>query len=116
MINVNKKVQNIARICHEANRVFRISLGETPGPNWDSAPEEMKDSTYIGVLECLDGNSPEQLHESWLEERKSKGWTYGYPLDREKKIHPNLIPYEQLDIGQKLKDDLFMTIVRSYRS
>lgn len=113
-INVNKKVKIIARMCHEANRVMRISLDENPGPPWEDAPEEMKNSSYVGVLHALEGATPESMHESWLAERKNQGWTYGFPLDREKKIHPNLIPYDDLSIGQKLKDDLFLTIVQTY--
>lgn len=116
MINVNKKVQNIARLCHEANRVLQISLGEEVNPKWDKLSEDLKDSTYIGVLNSLDGSTPEQMHESWLVERRAQGWTYGYPLDRVKKIHPNLIPYDKLSLDQKLKDTMFLAIVSNYRA
>lgn len=115
MINVNKKVQNIARLCHEANRVLQISLSEEVNPKWDELSDDLKDSTYIGVLNALDGSTPEKMHESWVIERRSQGWTYGHPLDRVKKIHPNLIPYDELSLDQKLKDTMFLAIVSNYQ-
>ena len=116
MINVNQKVQNIARICHEVNRALQIGFGEEPNPRWDILSEDLKNSTYSGVNAALDGATPEDLHTSWCDERMENGWTYGYPLDRVKKIHPNLVPYEQLSQDQQIKDHVFETIVRSYRS
>lgn len=115
MINVNKKIQNIARLCHEVNRVLQIDLVEEVNPPWDELSEDLKDSTYIGVLAALDGSTPEDLHASWCDERMEQGWTYGWPLNREKKIHPNLVPYKDLPMAQQLKDTVFLAIVSNYR-
>ncbi|MCS6958407.1 MAG: RyR domain-containing protein, partial [Aquificaceae bacterium] len=38
----------------------------------------------------------EELHNLWMEEKLSQGWTYGPVRDNEKKTHPNLVPYEEL--------------------
>lgn len=115
MINVNKKIQNIARLCHEANRALQIGLYEEVNPPWDDLSEDLKDSTYIGVLKALDGVTTEQLHESWMQERILGGWKYGEVLDRDNKVHPNLVPYKDLPLEQQLKDGVFLAIVSNYR-
>lgn len=115
MINVNKKIENIARLCHEANRVLQTTFDDPVNPPWDELSDDLKDSTYIGVMKALEGATPEELHESWREERISQGWTWGHPLDHEKKIHPNLVPYEDLPVDQLAKDAMFLAIVSNYR-
>ena len=35
-------------------------------------------------------------HEVWASSRISEGWRYGPGLDREKREHPSLVPYELL--------------------
>lgn len=115
MINVNKKVQNIARLCHEANRVLQIMLSEEVNPKWDELSEDLKVSTYIGVLNALDGSTPQQMHESWMRERILGGWKYGEVLDRDYKVHPNLKPYDELPLEQQYKDTMFLAIVSNYQ-
>lgn len=104
---------DIARTVHEANRVLQAVTGEEQTPPWDEAPEWAQDSTLKGVIGVLGGNTPEMSHEGWCEERLSTGWVYGPVKDTEKKIHPCLVPYEQLPEIQKAKDDLFVSITRS---
>lgn len=43
----------------------------------------------------------ENTHEVWAQGKLDDGWTYGETLDREKKTHPLLIPYEELTEGDK---------------
>lgn len=114
MVNVTKKVQIISKMCHEANRVMQIALDEEVNPPWDSLSEDLKDSTYMGVLAALDGAGPEELHDKWCEERRAKGWKYDRELDRKNKLHPNLLPYKALPVEQQLKDSLFLSIVKNY--
>ena len=114
LINVNKKVKRIAIICHEANRILQITNGEEPNPRWENLPNDLKNSTYMGVLEAMDGKNARDLHHSWMEERLSQGWVYGKVLDREKKIHPNLVPYDHLPFEQQAKDSMFFSIVAAY--
>lgn len=40
-------------------------------------------------------------HEVWAKGRTDEGWTYGETLDREKKTHPCLVPYEDLPESEK---------------
>lgn len=114
-IKVNRKIQNIARLCHEANRSIQIFLGEKPNPHWDELDVELKNSTYAGVLYALDGLTPEQLHERWRIHKAEDGWVFGPTKDFERKTHPCMVPYNALPVEQRLKDQVFATIVRTYR-
>ncbi|MBI1339610.1 hypothetical protein GC169_05275 [bacterium] len=43
-------------------------------------------------------------HRRWSLDRVLNGWTYGDPRDNFRKLHPKLIPFEDLDEGEKEKD------------
>lgn len=43
-------------------------------------------------------------HERWMKEKKEGGWRYGGERDDIKKIHPSLVPYDQLSEPEKEKD------------
>lgn len=61
------------------------------------------------------GETARQLHESWMQERTEQGWVHGEVLDRPNKVHPHLVPYDQLPASQKKKDALFLAIVTALR-
>ena len=42
-------------------------------------------------------------HLRWSWEKRLNGWTYGKVKDDEKKIHPGLIPYDELAEARKGK-------------
>lgn len=108
------EVTRIAQRAHEANRQYRRKIGEDPGPRWDEAPDEMRDSIRNGVLKALDGATPEQLHQSWMHHKLDAGWIYGEgERNDEKKTHPQLLPYSDLPEAQKEKDELFQGSVRN---
>jgi len=115
-LNDEKLHEICAHAAHEANRAHRASIGEDPGPVWADAPEWMRSSTLNGVVGALGGNSPEQLHLSWLEEKRRTGWKYGPVKDPEKKEHPCFLPYDELPLQQRVKDRLFVSVVRAVAS
>jgi len=43
-------------------------------------------------------------HERWMQEKLAAGWRYGSPRDDGKKLHPSLIPWEELPESEKDKD------------
>ncbi|MBB5825978.1 hypothetical protein HDA31_002167 [Micromonospora carbonacea subsp. aurantiaca] len=45
-----------------------------------------------------------QAHDIWAAKRLADGWTYGEARDDEKKTHPNLVAYEELDDDDKSYD------------
>lgn len=104
-------IHALARIAHETNRAYCLSIGDASQPPWDSAPEWAKQSAVKGVLGVLQGNGPGESHAGWMQERLAAGWVYGEVKDVEKKTHPCLVPYEQLPPEQRKKDALFVTVV-----
>ncbi len=108
-------VEQAAKICHEVNRAFREAIGEDPGPSWKAAPVSIQHSAISGVKYHLD--SPDALpvdsHNEWLAERRRDGWQYGPEKDATKKLHPNMVPYDQLPKEQRAKDYIFAAIVRN---
>ncbi|WP_298612029.1 RyR domain-containing protein [uncultured Thiothrix sp.] len=52
------------------------------------------------LLELLSYNT----HEVWAQQRISDGWIYGAERDDVKKLHPCLIPYEDLAESEKTYD------------
>jgi len=40
------------------------------------------------------------------------GWTYGEQYDQEEKIHPDLVPYEQLGQLERDKDSVFVELCK----
>ena len=45
-----------------------------------------------------------QAHDVWGAKRIADRWTYGDKRDDDAKTHPNLVPYEELDEGDKSYD------------
>ena len=106
-------VDEIGRVCHEANRAYCHFTGDPGLPAWDDLSPDYRASTALGVRLALEGSTPERSHTAWVSERLGAGWVYGPVLDREKKIHPNLVPYDQLPLAQRVKDHLFLAIVQA---
>lgn len=113
-------VEQIARIAHETNRAYCQSIGDTSQPSWEEAPEWQRQSAISGVEFHLDAHGRGEVpaasasHESWLEEKRRDGWTYGPVKDAEKKEHPCFVPYDELPIEQRLKDYLFGVVVAAF--
>lgn len=106
-------IPDIARVCHEANRAYCISLGDFSQPHWDAAPLWQQESVIEGVQYLMDNElaEPQDSHNSWLEEKRAAGWKYAPVKDADKKEHPCFVPYEELPEEQRRKDYLFMSVV-----
>jgi hypothetical protein len=76
--------EQIAMVCHEANRAYCLSIGDTSQPAWADAPEWQRTSAISGAKLHFDalrsGGQPipsQTTHEAWVEEKRNSGWTYG---------------------------------------
>jgi len=106
--------EQIARVCHEANRAVQIETGDPAvSPHWEDAPEWQRDSAIAGVAAARAGARPAALHESWMEQKRADGWVYGEVKDADAKTHPCMVPYPSLPEDQKAKDRLFSAIVQA---
>lgn len=102
----------IAKVAHEINRAYCISIGDNSQPSWEDAPNWQRISAIQGVQFHKDNPtaSPSASHESWLAEKERDGWKYGPVKDADKKEHPCFVPYDQLPIEQRAKDYIFGAI------
>lgn len=111
--DVKMKIEDIARVTHEANRAYCLALGDTSQVPWDEAPAWQRDSAIAGVKAVLDGSatSPQAQHEQWYNLKAKEGWVYGPVKDANRKTHPCMVPYDRLPPEQQAKDHLFRAVV-----
>lgn len=109
-------IEKIAKTCHEVNRVYCLGHGDESQPIWEDAPDWQRESAIKGVEYHLANpdSKPEDSHNSWLAEKESAGWVYGEQKDPEKKTHPCIVPFGELPLMQQVKDQLFLSVVRSF--
>ena len=107
------KIQEIASVCHEANRELCNALRDDSQQSWMASPEWQRASAIAGVKFCLDNpKAPASAnHNAWLKQKKAEGWVYGEVKDAEKKTHPCIVPYKDLPPEQQAKDHLFKAVV-----
>lgn len=108
-----EEIEQVAKVCHEANRAYCETIGDFSQKPWDEAEEWQRESAVKGVL--FRANNPtlpdSAQHDAWMKEKIEAGWVYGPEKDAEKKTHPCIVPYAQLPHFQRLKDALFVGIV-----
>ncbi len=80
---------------------------------WIEREQPFKDQ-FLNVIERQCGPqrsmSPEELHGSWMQAYIDMGWVYGEEYDREKNIHPDMVPYAQLGKLEQDKDSVFVAL------
>lgn len=112
-----KQIEDIAKVCHEANRAYCASLGDTSHEPWDKAPEWQKKSAIEGVkFKLLNPHAgPDASHASWARQKLADGWVYGPKKDPDAKppTHPCLVQFVELPKEQQMKDHLFLGIVKA---
>ena len=107
--------RQIARVAHEVNRAYCQALGDDSQLPWESAPDWQQQSAISGVAfhRANPDATPEGSHNSWMEEKRQAGWTYGPVKDADKKEHPCFVPYGELPAEQRAKDYIFRAIVHA---
>lgn len=119
-MNKNLEIKDIAQVAHELNRSYSFIVY---GPDYDNIkpfPEldEQELERIMGAVEReikTPTKDNRQSHDRWVVARISDGWEYGEKLDREKKIHPNLRPYDELPASEKLKDHIFKGVCAHFK-
>lgn len=110
--------EEIAEVCHEANRALTKHVGDVPvQPSWMEAPEEMRVSSIRGVQFALNtpNATPEDQHKAWAQDKIAAGWKHGPVKDEVAKTHPALVDYNALPEGTRRKDALFRAVVAALR-
>lgn len=80
---------------------------------WKELSKDERDQYTRAVKRRIDvpGVTPEQQHEEWLQSKVADGWVHGSVKDNEAKIHPCMVPYDQLPPTQRIKDVIFGNLV-----
>lgn len=118
MVKTKLSVEEIAQVCHEANRVVTSHIKDVPvQASWAECPEDMRKSCVRGVEFAIANPdaTPSAQHEAWMADRIANGWTLGPERSEALKTHPMLIPYDQMPEEVKKKDALFKNIVNALR-
>lgn len=108
-------IEDIARVCHEANRGLCEANGDRSQKPWDDADGWQRSSALVGVdfaLEHPDVPDSAQ-HDAWMNDKIRDGWKYGAEKDAEAKTHPCLVPFDELPPEQRAKDTLFRAVVKA---
>ena len=71
---------------------------------YQPAPVDTSAVVLPDSLLALTEQIAENVHEIWAKGRMDEGWTYGPVRDDARKLHPCLIPYDQLPEGEKEYD------------
>ena len=114
-MNRHDLIEIAARTAHEVNRTYCRSLGDKSQKSWDECDMWQKDSCYAGVEKIMANQhiSPDELHDAWVEHKLREGWVYGAEKCPDAKTHPCIVAYDNLPVEQRLKDELFRTVVLS---
>ena len=106
-------INDLAKICHEANRAYCEMLGDFSNKTWEETAENIRNSTISGVRKVVSGEitNPKDSHNYWLQFKIDEGgWKYGPIKDLENKIHPCFVTYDLLPEEQRVKDEIFFAL------
>ncbi len=68
------------------------------------SPIDLSDVVLTEDLNELSETMAKNVHEVWAQNRIEEGWTYGEKRDDERKLHPCLVPYDDLPEAEKAYD------------
>ena len=111
---MNSLMERKAEFVYDAARLAALAVGAPIIPlPWAEREQDFKEQ-FLKIIErqCGDqrSGSPEELHGSWMQAYFVMGWVYGEKYDREKRIHPDLVPYAQLGQLERDKDAVFVAL------
>ena len=108
-------ILDVAKACHEANKVLCEGLGDFSQKHWDEAEEWQRESAVRGVEYFIaNPDAPDSAqHNAWCEDKWADGWVYGETKDPKVKTHPCLVSFHDLPAGQRAKDTLFKAVCKT---
>lgn len=109
----------VARAAHEVNRAYCESIGEQQ-ERWERMSAETQASSIeavkVHVAAATSGRLilPQEEHMRWMKSRLADGWKLAPMKNTELKLHPCLVPYDQLPETQRAKDYLHIAIISTF--
>jgi uncharacterized protein YfiM (DUF2279 family) len=107
-----ERIERICRFVHHAWVAYQLGAGQAY--NLEPDAQDLR-SNRIGVESILANPEagPEAQHELWMQTRLADGWKWGPVKDKEAKLHPDLVPYDQLPDVEQRKDLNFYLAVKA---
>ena len=107
-------ILHAAKCAHEAIRECNESIMDFSVVPWDEAPQNIKDSAIDGVkyLIANPNATGKDMHDNWIKFKLADGWRYGPEKNAAAKTHPSLVPYDKINAHERMKDDIFISVVR----
>ena len=101
---------------YEAARLHAkyLNCPVVPKP-WELRREEFRQQFVDLVDDLIAGRRGfgdfEEAHDSWMKRYLEAGWRFSPQYDPDQKLHPDLVPYDELDPKEKVKDEVFVQLV-----
>ena len=115
-----KLVDRRAEFVYEAARIAAIAAMAPVVPvPWTEREDDFREQ-FLAVIKRQCGpqrlESPETLHENWVQAYLKMGWVHGEIYDKAVRSHPDLVPYDQLGQLERDKDEVFMVLCEIARN
>ena len=100
---------------YEAARLQAIAVDAPVIPEYWLERDSAFQDQFVATVDklCKEDKlpTPEEAHDSWWEAYKKMGWEYGPIRDSEKKTHPDMVPFDELEQREQNKDEVFLALV-----
>ena len=85
---------------------------------WDQRDEAFRRqmTDYVNrLLSTEPMPTPEEAHQSWMEAYFKMAWIAGPAYDAITKTHPDLVPFMELPMAERKKDEIFLLLVQTVK-
>jgi hypothetical protein len=114
--------RELAKIIHGATSTLPRIDG-TKAPEWDLLSSESQRLAEIAVKEIFENcakyfgrpSSAKDYHDLWMNLKLNEGWKHGTSFSLVDKTHPSLIPFEDLPLSEKIKDEVWFSLTVTLR-
>lgn len=92
---------------------IRVMLGEAPIASSNFTPADQL-RRIDAMRECAARSTTDvDRHDSWMKMHVDAGWVWGPEFDSAKKVHPNLLPWDELPASVKSKARIFDIVAKA---
>lgn len=110
------KIHQLAEFAYVINKAYCESIGDFSQPEWSEVDFDSQFIYLLNVTRNLKKEmTPEEAHNVWMKVRKSEGWVYGPIKDLAAKTHPCMVPWNEVPQEQKIKDFLFLAVLKLWK-
>ena len=113
---LEEHIIRIAKLCYDVNKAYSAVIGDLSFKrSWEDAFNWEREANIDGVRYVVENPyiTPDELHERWVRYKVENGWKYGIVKDEQAKTHPNIVPYLNIPREIRVKDHIFLEIVKS---